>query len=225
MLDQLKRREFITLLGGAAAAWPVAVRAQQPERMQRIGVLMHLAADDAEGQGRIAAFLQGLQQLGWTVGRNVRIDYRWAAGDAERIRRYAVELVALAPDVILAAGGAVVAPLLQATRTVPIVFAQTPDPVGAGFVNSLSQPGVNATGFTSIEYGVSAKYPELLREIALRVTRAAVLRDPTIPQGIGQFAVIQSVGPSLGMELTPVSVSDAGEIERTVTEFAELMGC
>jgi ABC-type uncharacterized transport system substrate-binding protein len=213
------RRAFITLLGGAAA-WPLAARAQQSERMRRIGVINAINVDDPEWQTRLAAFHQGLQEAGWIVGRNVRIDYRLGTGDTEVIRRRATELVALAPDVILASGGAVVGALLQVTRTVPIVFTQTPDPVGAGFVNSLAQPGGNATGSTSIEYGVNAKYPALLREIAPRVTRAAVLRDPTIPQGIGQFAVIQSVGPSLGMELTPVSVSDAGEIERTVTEFA-----
>ena len=159
----MKRREFITLLGGAAAAWPLAARAQQGERMRRIGVLMSTAADDPEGQARIAAFLQGLQQLGWTDGRNVRIDIRWAAGDADRIRRYAAELVALAPDVILATGGAAVGPLLQATRTVPIVFAQVADPVGAGFVDSLARPGGNATGFMQFEYSLSGKWLELLK--------------------------------------------------------------
>jgi putative ABC transport system substrate-binding protein len=215
----VKRRKFITLLGGAAA-WPLTARAQQPDRMRRIGVLLSTAADDAEGQARIAAFLQGLQERSWAVGRNVRIDTRWAAGDADRIRRYAAELVALAPDVILATGGSVAGPLLQVTRTVPVVFTLTPDPVGAGFVDSLARPGGNATGFTSIEYGMSGKWLELLREIAPRVTRAAVLRDPTIPQGIGQFAVLQSVAPSLGMELSPVSVRDASEIERAVTAFA-----
>jgi ABC-type uncharacterized transport system substrate-binding protein len=162
----MRRREFITLLGGAAGAWPLAARAQPSERVRRIGVLMHMASDDPEGQARIAAFLQGLQEWGWAVGRNVRIDYRWAVGDAERIRRYAEELVALMPDVILAAGGAVVAPLLQATSTVPIVFAQTPDPVGAGFVANLARPGGNATGFTIYEYGLSMKWLELLKEIA-----------------------------------------------------------
>jgi putative tryptophan/tyrosine transport system substrate-binding protein len=216
----MKRRQFITLLGGAAVSLPLAARAQQGERMRRIGVINAINVDDPEWQTRLAAFHQGLQEAGWIVGRNVRIDYRLGTGDTEVVRRRAAELVALAPDVILASGGAVVGTLLQVTRTVPIVFTQTPDPVGAGFVNNLAQPGGNATGFTSIEYGVSAKYPELLREIAPRVTRAAVLRDPAIPQGIGQFAVIQSVGRSLEMELTPISVTDAGEIERTVTEFA-----
>jgi putative ABC transport system substrate-binding protein len=216
----VKRREFITLVG-AAAAWPFAARAQQGERVRRIGVLMHLAADDPEGQVRIGAFLQGLQEWGWGVGRNVRIEYRWAAGDAERIRKYAEELVALTPDVILAAGGAVVAPLLQATSTVPIVFAQTPDPVGAGFVANLARPGGNATGFTIYEYGLSAKWLELLKEIAAGVTRVAVLRDPAITAGTGQWGAIQSVAPSFGVELSPVSVRDAREIERAVTAFAQ----
>ncbi len=216
----MRRREFITLLGGAAAAWPLAARAQQPERMRRIGVLMSLAADDPEGQARIAAFLQGLQQLGWTDGRNVRIDTRWGAGNADDIRKYAAELVALAPDVILATGSATVGPLLQATRTVPIVFAIVPDPVGAGFVDSLARPGGNATGFTTFEYGMSGKWLELLKEIAPGVTRAAVLRDPAISAGIGQFGAIQSVAPSFGVEVSPVNVRDAGEIERAVTAFA-----
>jgi putative tryptophan/tyrosine transport system substrate-binding protein len=215
----VKRRDFITLIGGAAA-WPLAARAQQPERMRRVGVLMHLAADDPEGQARIAAFTQGLQELRWTIGRNVRIDYRWAAGDAERGRKYAAELVALAPDVILAAGGAVVAPLLQASRTVPIVFAQTPDPVGAGFVASLARPGGNATGFTIFEFGMGGKWLELLKEIAPRVTRAAVLRDAALAAGTGQLGAIQSVAPSFGVELSPIDVRDAGEIERAVTAFA-----
>jgi ABC-type uncharacterized transport system substrate-binding protein len=216
----MRRREFISLLGGAAA-WPLAARAQQPERMRRIGVLMHLASDDPEGQARIAVFLQGLQEWGWAVGRNVRIDYRWAVGDAERIRKYAEELVALTPDVILAAGGTVVAPLLQATSTVPIVFAQTPDPVGAGFVANLARPGGNATGFTIYEYGLSGKWLELLKEIAPGVTRVAVLRDPAITGGTGQWGAIQSVAPSFGVELSPVSVRDAREIERAVTAFAQ----
>jgi putative tryptophan/tyrosine transport system substrate-binding protein len=220
MIATMKRRQFITLLGGAAAAWPLAARAQQPERMRRVGVLMHLAADDPEGQARIAAFTQGLQELRWTIGRNVRIDYRWAAGDAERGRKYAAELVALAPDVILAAGGAVVAPLLQTSRTVPIVFAQTPDPVGAGFVASLARPGGNATGFTIFEFGMGGKWLELLKEIAPRVTRAAVLRDAALAAGTGQLGAIQSVAPSFGVELSPIDVRDAGEIERAVTAFA-----
>jgi putative ABC transport system substrate-binding protein len=216
----MKRREFITLLGGATAAWPLAARAQQGERMRRIGVLHSLASDDPEGQARLTAFVQGLQELGWTDGRNVRIDYRWAAGDAERARRYAAELVALAPDVILAHGGSIVPSLLQATRTVPIVFTQTPDPVGAGFVNSLARPGGNVTGFTIFEYGISAKWLELLKEIAPRVTRAAVIRDAAIASGTGQWGALQSVAPSFGVELSPVNMSDAGEIERAVAAFA-----
>src|SRR5215216_6370067 len=216
----MRRREFITLFGGTVIAWPLAARAQQPERVRRIGVLMGLAADDAEGQARIAAFVQALQELGWSNGRNVRIDIRRGAGDAERSRSYAGEMVALRPDVILASGGTVVGALLQATRTIPIVFTQTPDPVGAGFVASLARPGGNATGFTVFEYGISAKWLELLKEIAPRVTRAAVLRDATIPQGVGQFAVIQAVATSFGVELRPVDLRDADEIERGVTGFA-----
>jgi putative ABC transport system substrate-binding protein len=211
----MKRREFITLLGGAVAPWPLAARAQQGDQVRRIGVLMPLAADDPEAQSRVAAFAQGLQQSGWTIGRNVRIDTRWAAGDAERIRKYAAELAALAPDVILAGGGAVVPSLLQATRTVPIVFTQTPDPVGAGFVNSLARPGGNVTGFTTFEYGISAKWLELLREIAPRVTRAAVIRDAAIASGTGQWGALQSVAPSFGVELSPVNMRDADEIELT----------
>jgi putative ABC transport system substrate-binding protein len=214
----MRRREFITLLG--AAAWPIAVRAQQGERMRRVGVLTPFAADDPEAKARVAAFVQGLQQLGWTDGGNLQIDIRWGVGDAERIRRYAAELVALAPDAILAAGGMTVGPLLQATRTVPIVFTLTPDPVGAGFVESLSRPGGNATGFTNFEYGIGVKWLELLKDIAPRVSRAAVLRDPTIPAGIGQFGAIQAVAPSFGIELRPIDVRDAGEIERAVTAFA-----
>jgi putative ABC transport system substrate-binding protein len=213
------RREFITLLGGAAAC-PLAARAQQAERVRRIGVLLSLSADDPQGQARLMAFVQGLQQLGWTDGRNMRIDARWSGGNADDARKYAAELVALAPEVILASGGSVAGPVLQVTRTVPVVFTITPDPVGAGFVASLARPGGNATGFTQVEYGTSAKFLELLKEIAPRVTRAAVLRDPAIPQGIGQFAVIQSVAPSLRMEVNPVDIRDAGDIERAVTAFA-----
>jgi len=216
----VNRRRFITLLGGAAFAWPPAARAQQPERMRRIGVLMAQAADDPEYQNRVAAFLQGLEQLGWTDGRNVRIDYRWGAGDAGRIRRYAGELVALAPDVILATGTSTVAPLQQATHTVPIVFVNVVDPVGAGFVASLAQPGGNATGFTLFEYTTSGKWLELLKEIAPGVTRAAVIRDATQGSGTSQFAVIQAVAPSFGVEVRPVDARDAGEIERGITAFA-----
>jgi putative tryptophan/tyrosine transport system substrate-binding protein len=213
------RREFITLLGGAAA-WPLTARAQQREKMRRIGVLMNLAADDAEGQARLAAFLQGLQEASWAVGRNVRIDLRWSAGDADRFRKQAAELVALAPDVILASGTPAAAPLLQATRTVPIVFAQVVDPVGAGLVASLARPGGNATGFTAFEYGMSGKWVELLKEIAPGVTRVAVLRDAATSSGIGMLGAIQSVASSFGMELTPVGVSDASEIERGITALA-----
>jgi putative ABC transport system substrate-binding protein len=215
----VNRRDFITLLGGAAAC-PLAARAQQAERVRRIGVLLSLSADDPQGQARLMAFVQGLQQLGWTDGRNMRIDARWSGGNADDARKYAAELVALAPEVILASGGSVAGPVLQVTRTVPVVFTITPDPVGAGFVASLARPGGNATGFTQVEYGTSAKFLELLKEIAPRVTRAAVLRDPAIPQGIGQFAVIQSVAPSLRMEVNPVDIRDAGDIERAVTAFA-----
>jgi putative tryptophan/tyrosine transport system substrate-binding protein len=215
----MERRKFITLLGGAAVAWPVAARAQQGEPMRRIGVLMSLGADDAEGQARLAAFSQALKQLGWSEGRNLRIDTRWTTADD--IRKHAAELVALAPDVLVAGGGtATVAPLLQATRTVPIVFTVVIDPVGAGFVASLAHPGGNATGFTVYEYSMSGKWLELLKEIAPRVSRVAVLRDPAIASGIGQFGAVQIVAPSLGVELSPVDVRDAGEIERAVAAFA-----
>jgi ABC-type uncharacterized transport system substrate-binding protein len=215
----MKRRDFISLLGGAAA-WPLAARAQQPDRMRRIGVLMDMTQDDADSAPRIAAFLGGLQQLGWTDGRNVRIDTRWAAGNAELHRRYAAELVALAPDVILATASPTLAALLAATRTVPIVFAHAADPVGAGFIDSLARPGGNATGFILFEYGISAKWLELLKEFAPRVTRVAVLRDQATAAGMGQFGAIQSVAPSFGVELSPVSVRDPGEIERALTNFA-----
>jgi putative ABC transport system substrate-binding protein len=217
----MQRRNFIRLLGGAAVAWPLAARAQQSDRVRRIGVLVAATADDGDYQARIAAFQQGLQQLGWSDGRNVHIDTRWATTKADDIRRHAAELAALAPDVILAGTGtATVAPLLQATRTVPIVFAVVIDPVGAGFVDSLARPGGNATGFTVFEYGMSGKWLELLKQIAPAVTRAAVLRDPTIASGIGQFAAVQTVAPSLGVDLSAVDVRDAGEIERAVTAFA-----
>jgi putative ABC transport system substrate-binding protein len=218
--DRLKRREFITLFGGAAVAWPLAARAQQTDRMRRIGVLHTPAADDAEGQARNAAFLKGLSELGWTDGRNVRIDSRWGASDPDNVRKYAAELVALAPDVILATGSATVGPLLQATRTVPIVFVSVPDPVGAGFVDSLARPGGNATGFINFEYGISAKWLELLKEIAPSVRRVAVIRDPTLAVGAGQFGAMQAVAPTFGVELSPVNVRDAAEIERAVAAFA-----
>jgi len=216
----MRRREFITLLGGAAAGRPLAARAQQRERVRRVGVLMNTAADDPIGQTRIAAFVQGLQQLGWGVGRNVEIDSRWAGGDADRIRRYAVELVALAPDVIVATGSATVGPLQRATRSVPIVFVTTVDPVGGGFVENLARPGTNATGFTAFEYGLSGKWLELLKQIAPRVTSVGVIRDPEIAAGAGQFGAIQSVAPSFGVELRPIGLRDASEIERAITAFA-----
>jgi putative ABC transport system substrate-binding protein len=215
----MTRRELIALLGSTAAAWPFAARAQPDERIRRIGVLVYLTADDAEGQARLAAFAQALEQLGWSEGRNLRIDTRWA--NADDIRRHAAELAALAPDVLLAATGtATVAPLLQATRTVPIVFVLVIDPVGAGFVESLARPGGNATGFLMFEYGLSGKWLELLKQIAPGVTRVAVLRDPAIASGIGQFGAIQSAAPSLGMEASPVNVRDASEIERDIAAFA-----
>ena len=215
----MKRREFITLMGGAAAAWPLAAGAEQVERVRRIGVLMSVAADGPEGQARLAAFLEGLQQLGWADGGNVRIDYRWGAGDAERSRKYAAELVKLSPDVILASGDPVIA-LQQATRTVPIVFTIIADPVGAGLVEGLARPGGNSTGFMSYEHGFGAKWLELLKEIAPSVKRAAVLRNADESAGIAQFAGIQGVAPALGIELNPIGVRDASEIERAITAFA-----
>src|SRR5262249_13882319 len=219
--DQLRRRELITLLGGAAV-WPLAARAQQDrERMRRIGVLMAATANDPEYQARMGAFEQGLALLGWTDGQNVRIDTRWATTNVDDIRRHAAELAALAPDVILAATGTTtVVPLLQATHIVPIVFVIVIDPVGAGFVASLARPGGNATGFLMFEYGLSGKVLELRKQIAPGVTRAAVLRDPAIASGIGQFGAIQSAAPSLGMEAIPVNVRDVGEIERDIAAFA-----
>jgi putative ABC transport system substrate-binding protein len=217
----MNRRAFITLLGGAAVAWPLAARAQQPERVRRIGVLMAaLSANDSEGQARVAAFLQGLQELGWSVGRNVIVDIRWSTGNDADARKYAAELVALAPDVILANANAV-APLLQVTSTVPIVFVNVIDPVGAGYVDSLARPGGNITGFTTYEYSMSGKWLQLLKEIAPGVTRAAVLRDPSIASGPAQFATIQAVAPSLGIELRPFDVRNEGEIERALALFAQ----
>jgi putative ABC transport system substrate-binding protein len=220
MTVTIGRRELLVALGGAAAARPLAARAQQAERMRRIGVLMNLASDDAEGQARLAAFHQGLQQLGWTVGRNVQIDYRWGAGNADRIRKFAAELVALAPDVILSAGSPSVAGLQQATRSVPIVFVLVVDPVSSGFVDSLARPGGNITGFARAEYSIGGKWLELLKEIAPGMTRAAVIRDAALTAGGGQLGVIQAVAPSVRAEVTPVNVRDAGEIERAITAFA-----
>jgi len=218
----MRRREFITLLGGAATAWPLTADAQQGERMRLVGILLPAAANDRDFQAWVASFLQTLAQLGWTDGRNVRVDTRWATTNAAAIRRNAAELAALAPDVILAFGSSTVGPLLQVTRTVPIVFPVAGDPVAAGFVDSLARPGGNATGFLSFEYGLGGKWLELLKQIAPNVTRAAVFRDPSTPTGIGQFGAIQSVAPSLRVEVSPINVRDASEIERDVAAFARV---
>ena len=215
----MRRRKFITLIGGTAAMWPLAARAQQPDRIRRIGVFSGAAEDDQDNKARIAVFVKELQQLGWSDGRNLRIDYRFAAGNSENFPKYATELVALAPDVILISGAAL-ASMLQATRTVPIVFAFAADPVGAGFIESLSRPGGNATGFVLFEYDLSAKWLELLKEIAPDVRRVAVLRDPAAMTGIGQFAVIQSVARSFGVDVSPLNLRDPSETERAVTAFA-----
>jgi putative ABC transport system substrate-binding protein len=221
MTNLIGRRECIVLLGGAAASWPLAARAQQRERMRRIGVLINLAVDDPEAQARNAVLLQALQQLGWTAGRNLQIEYRWGGEIADRNREYAAELVALAPDVIVSGGGSPgLAALRRATRTIPIVFANIVDPVGQGFVESLARPGGNATGFTLFEYGLSGKWLELLKEIVPGLTRVAVIRDATTAIGSGQLGAIQAVAPSLGVELRPVDIQDAGEIERAVAAFA-----
>jgi putative ABC transport system substrate-binding protein len=218
-LDRLKRREFISLLGGAAA-WPLAARAQQGEGMRRIGVLMNRAADSPDGQARLAAFQQALQHLGWTDGSNVRIDIRWGENDVESERRYAAELVTLGPDVILASGTLGVAALQRLTSALPIVFAGVADPVGAGFIDNLARPAGNVTGFMNFEYNLSGKWLELLKQIAPQVTRAAVLRNAASPAGIGQFSAIQAVAPSLGVEVSPINVHDAGEIKRSIEVFA-----
>jgi putative ABC transport system substrate-binding protein len=216
----MRRREFITLLGGTAAAWPLAARAQQPDRMRRIGVLMNLAADDPEAPARVAAFAQGLQELGWTMGRNVGIDYRWGAGVADLYRRYGAELVALTPDLILASGVPAVSAVQQASRTMPVVFVDTTDPVAAGFVASLARPGGYATGFTQFEFGMNGKWLELLKEIAPGVTRAAVIRNPMTPAGSGQLGAIQAVAPSFRVEISPIDVRDTSEIEHAIAAFA-----
>jgi putative tryptophan/tyrosine transport system substrate-binding protein len=215
----MRRRDFVTLLSGAAVVWPLAASAQQGG-MRRIGLLHGLAADDPVAQANNAAFLQGLQELGWIDGRNVRVDIRWGTGNIADMRKYAAELVALAPDVILAVSAGV-GQLLQTTRTVPIVFVIVPDPVGAGIVQSLSRPGGNATGFLMFEYSLCGKWLELLKEVAPNVTRAAVLRDSTDPSTIGQFAVIQSVAPSAGVDMSPINMGDADEIDRAVAAFAQ----
>jgi len=217
----MKRREFIAPLGGAAA-WPLAARAQQGERMRRIGVLMPFAEDNPVGQARLAAFLQGLQQLGWADGRNVRIDTRWGAGDANLTRKHAAELVAPEPDVVMAVSSGAVAPLREVTRSVPVVFAVVADAVGAGFVESLVRPGGNVSGFTGYEYAVSGKWLELLKEIVPGLVRALVLRDARNPAGIGQFSAIQASAQPLGVDVRAVSIHDTGEIERALTDFSRL---
>jgi putative ABC transport system substrate-binding protein len=216
----MRRREFITLVGGAAAAWPLAARAQQSRRMRRVAALMPYTANDPQSQNRNAAFLQGLQQLGWIVGENLQIDYRWSEGNEDDTRKFAAELVALAPDVIFTSGSAGIGPLRRATRTVPIVFVLVPDPVGAGFVDSLARPGGNITGFTQFDYGIGAKWLEVLKEIAPSTTRAAIIRDPAITAGIGQWGAILSVSPSVAIEVSPVNLVDANEIDRGLTAFA-----
>src|SRR5215471_1715804 len=220
MTVTIGRRELLAALGGAAAAWPLVARAQQPEQMRRVGVLMSVAADGPDGQPRLAAFLKRLQELGWTDGHNVRIDLRWGAGDAERTRKYVAELVALGPDVILASGDHPVVALQQATSTVPIVFVMVADPVGAGFVESLAHPGRNTTGFTLFEYSTTAKWPELLKEIAPGVKRVAVIREAGTAAGTGQFTGVQAGVPGLGLELSPIGVRDVGEMERAVAAFS-----
>jgi putative ABC transport system substrate-binding protein len=216
----MRRRDFVTLLGGAAASWPLAARAQQPDRMRRIGVFMPGNAEDMEAKAQIAAFQHGLRELGWTEGHNVQFEYRWGAGNPNRIRNYAAELVALAPDVVFADASVTVAALLQATRNVPIVFANVADPVGAGYVDSLARPGGNVTGFLLFEFGIAGKWLALLKQIAPALTRTAVIRDPTISAGIGQWAVIQAMAPSAGVELSLVNIHDASQMEHDITAFA-----
>ena len=215
----MKRRNFMSLLGGAAA-WPFAARAQQPEPMRRVGVLMQIAEGDAESKIQVAEFLRELRELGWVVGRNVKLDTRWAGGDSDRIRKYAAELVALAPDVVLASGGTVVGALQQASRTVPIVFVNVTDPIGRGYVASLAEPGGNATGFTSFEFGIGGKWLELLKQIAPGMARVAVLRDPVITAGMGYLAAIHALAPSFGVEVSPVDVRVKSDMERAIAAFA-----
>ena len=216
----MKRREFISLVGGAAASWPLAARAQQGERMRRVGLVLARAQDDPEAQAQLATFVQTLHSLGWTTGRNVQLDIRWGAADPANSRRYAAEIVALAPDVILAATSAATVAVKEATSTLPIVFVNVSDPVGAGYVASLARPGGNLTGFTYVEYGMSGKWLELLKEIAPRVSRVAVLGDPTLAVGISQLGEIQSVAPSFGVEAIPIDVRNGDETERAITDFA-----
>jgi putative tryptophan/tyrosine transport system substrate-binding protein len=216
----VRRRDFIKAVAGSVGAWPLLAHAQEAERVRRIGMLFPFLANASQSRDRLAAFQHGLQELGWTEGRNLKIEARWFAGNTDDNRKNAVELVALAPEVIVASGSATAGPLLQATRTIPIVFTVVPDPVGAGYVESLARPGGNATGFTTFEYGIAAKWLELLKQIAPRLTRAAVLRDPNISAGTGQWGAIQSVAPSLGVEVKPVNMGDAREIERAIETFA-----
>jgi putative ABC transport system substrate-binding protein len=216
----MRRRDFIKVIAGSATVLPLAASAQQPERVRRIGVLMPTAAEDRDGQDRISALLQGLQQWGWMVGRNIRIEYRWDTGSADAIRKGAADLVGLAPDVIVANGSVAMGPLMQLTRTLPIVFATVADPVGQGYVNSLSRPGGNATGFVLYEFGLAGKWLELLKEMAPQTTRVAILRDASLSAGVAQFAAIQSVAPSLGVELTAINVQERDEIERALVQFA-----
>jgi putative ABC transport system substrate-binding protein len=218
----MRRREFISLFGGAVVAWPLGVRAQQVERVRRIGALFPFSENDPQSKSRLAALRQGLQQLGWTDGYNMRIEARWYAGNPDDNRRNAVELVAFAPDVILASGSATIAPLLQATRSIPIVFAVVPDPVGAGFVDSLAHPGGNATGFTTFESSIGVKWLEVLKQISPGLTRVAVIRDPSITAGIGQWGAIQGAAPAFGVELKPINIDDAGGIKRAIEAFARL---
>src|SRR5262245_4377844 len=218
----MRRRDFIKAIGGATAAWPLAARAQPGERMRRVGILLPVAEDNPEGQARVQAFLQELQQLGWSIGRNIAIDTRWAGPQADAIRRHAVELVALAPDVILAQGASTVGPLLQVTQKLPIVFPVAADPVGAGFVESLARPGRNVTGFLVFEYGLGGKWLETIKQIAPGVTRVAVLRDPATASGIGLFAVIQAMAPSFRLEAVAFNVRDHEEIDRALADFARV---
>src|SRR6516225_218081 len=215
----MRRREFISVLG-SAAAWPVAVRALQGERMRRIGILAGLPENDPEAQARVAAFVQRLDEPGWTRGRNIHVDIRWSGGVSDDLRRFAGELARLNPDLLMATGGASLGPLVEATQTVPIVFAHVPDPLGAGFIDSLSRPGGNVTGFASFDYAIAGKWLELLKQIVPSATRISILRDPSYAPGIGQFAVLQAVAPSLSVELIPMKVRDVAEMEGAMAAYA-----